>query len=129
MAQIKEQNKTPEKELNKTEVKNLSDAEFTILVMRTLKELTEYGNNMKKTQEEMKVTLSEIKKNLHGTNSGGEEAKIQVNDLEHKKEINIQPEEKKETRLQKNKDSIRRVWDISKHANICIIGMPEEEEE
>ena len=28
MAQTKEQNKTPEKELNKTEVTNLSDAEF-----------------------------------------------------------------------------------------------------
>ena len=39
-----------------------------------LKELTEYGNNMQKTQEEMKVTLSEIKKNLLGTNSGEDEA-------------------------------------------------------
>ena len=28
MAQMKEQNKTPEKELNKMEISNLSDAEF-----------------------------------------------------------------------------------------------------
>ena len=39
-----------------------------------LKELIEYGNNIRKTQAEMKVTLSEIKKNLQGTNSGVDEA-------------------------------------------------------
>ena len=33
-----------------------------------LKELIEYCNNIKNTQAEMKVTLSEIKKNLQGTN-------------------------------------------------------------
>ena len=47
----------------------------------------------------MKVTLSEIKKNLQGTISGGEEARIQINDLEHKKEISIQREQKEETRI------------------------------
>ena len=47
----------------------------------------------------MKVTLSEIKKNLQGTISGGEEARIQINDLEHKKEINIQPEQNEEARI------------------------------
>ena len=32
----------------------------------------------------MKVTLSEIKKNLQGIISGWKEARIQINDLEHK---------------------------------------------
>ena len=65
MVQLKEQNKTPEKELNKTEITNLSDAEFKTLVIRILKELIEYSNSIKKTTwAEMKVTLSEIKKNL-----------------------------------------------------------------
>ena len=44
--------------------------------IRMLKEFTEYGNNIK---EEMKVTLNEIKKNLKGSNSEGEEAGIQIN--------------------------------------------------
>ena len=66
VAQMKEQNKTPEKELNKMEISNLSDAEFKTLVIRMLKELIGYFNNIKKTQEEMKVTLREIKKNLQG---------------------------------------------------------------
>ena len=42
------------------EISNLSDAELKTLVIRTLKEITGYGNNIKKTQAEMKVTLSKI---------------------------------------------------------------------
>ena len=95
MAQMKEQNKAPEKERNETEITNLSDAEFKTLAIRMPRELIEYGNIIK---EEMKVTLSEIKKNLQGTNSEGEEAGIQINDLEHKEEISIQLEHQEETR-------------------------------
>ena len=64
MAQMKEQNKTPEKERNETEIANLSDAEFKTLVIKMLRELTEYDNNIKK---QMKVTLSKIKKNPQRT--------------------------------------------------------------
>ena len=39
MAQMKEQNKTTEKELNKKEITNISDAEFKTLVIRMFKEL------------------------------------------------------------------------------------------
>ena len=54
MAQRKEQIKTPEKELNKMEIGNLSDAEFKTLVIRMLKELSEDLNSIKKIQSEMK---------------------------------------------------------------------------
>ena len=47
MAQVKEQIKTPEKELNKMEINNPSDAEFKTLVIRMLKELSEDLNNIK----------------------------------------------------------------------------------
>ena len=86
MAQMKEQNKIPEKELSETEITNLSDADFKTLAIRMLRELIEYGNKIK---EEMKVTQREIKKNLQGTNSEGEETGIHINDLEYKEEINI----------------------------------------
>ena len=39
MAQMKDQIKTPEKELNELEISNLSDAEFKTLFIRMLKEL------------------------------------------------------------------------------------------
>ena len=47
---MKEQIKTPEKELNTVEISNLSDAEFKTLIIRMLKELSEDLNNIKKTQ-------------------------------------------------------------------------------
>ena len=47
MAQMKEQTKTPEKELNKMEISNLLDAEFKTLFIRMLKELSEDLNSIK----------------------------------------------------------------------------------
>ena len=47
MAQMKEQNKTPEKELNKMEISNLSDAKFKTLSIGMLKELSGYFNSKK----------------------------------------------------------------------------------
>ena len=57
MAQMKEQIKPTEKELNKVEISNLSDAEFKTLVIRMLKELSEDLNNIKNIQPEKKNTL------------------------------------------------------------------------
>ena len=94
---MKERNKIPEKELNEMEITDLTNAEFKTLVIRMLKEFIESG--MKKTQGDMKFTLSEIKKNLQGTNGGGDETENQINNLEHKEEKNIQPEQQEEKRI------------------------------
>ena len=48
VAQMKEQNKTPGKELSEMEIANLSDVEFKTLVIRTLKEIIGYSNSTKK---------------------------------------------------------------------------------
>ena len=87
MAQMKEQNKTPE-ELNEMEISNLSDAEFKILIIRMLKELSEDLNGIKKIQSEMKDTLIEIKNNSQGNSSRVDKAENQINDLEHKEAKN-----------------------------------------
>ena len=59
MTQMKEQIKTPEKELNEMEISNLSDAEFKTLVIRMLKERSVDLSSVKKDSE-MKDTLNEI---------------------------------------------------------------------
>ena len=82
------------------EIANLSDAEFKTLVIRMLRELIEYSKSIK---EKVRATLNEIKKNPQATNNEGKEAKVQINNLEHKEEINIQPEQNEETRIQKKK--------------------------
>ena len=78
---MKEQSKTPVKELSKMEIANQSDGEFKTLMVRMLGELIEYRKSIR---EEMKATLSEIKKNLQVTNSEDKKAGVQINILEHK---------------------------------------------
>ena len=60
MAQMKEQIKTPEKELTDMEISNLSVAEFKTTVIRMLKEFSEDLNSTKKIQSETKFTLIEV---------------------------------------------------------------------
>ena len=55
MAQMKEQKKTPEKELNKMQITNLPDAKVTTLMIRMLREITGYCNSIKMTLAEVKV--------------------------------------------------------------------------
>ena len=52
MAQMKEQSKTPEKELNKKEISNVLKAEFRTLVIRMLNGLSFNLNNLKKNKSE-----------------------------------------------------------------------------
>ena len=58
----------------------------------------------KKTQSETKETPREIKNNLQGNNRRVDEAKNQINDLEHKEAKNKSKQEEK--RIQKNEDSV-----------------------
>ena len=75
----------------------------------------------------MKFTLSEIKKNLQGSNSGEEKAeKAMIWNTRKEKAFN-QSSKKKE--LKKNEDSLRNLWDNFKHTSVRIIGVPEGEEE
>ena len=126
MAQMKEQIKDPEKELSNKEIASLTDAQFKTLVIRMLMEMIEYGHKIK---EEVKAIQREIKKNTQGTNSEGKETRTQINDLEQKEEIGIQPEQIEVTRIQKNEEKLKKLWDNFKHSNIRIIEVPGEEKE
>ena len=77
-----------------------------------------------KMKEEMKAIQSEIKKNIQGTNSEGKETGTHIKDLEQKEEVNIQPEQNEETRIQKNEEKLRNLWDNFKCSNIWNIGVP-----
>ena len=91
-----------------------------------LTELIELGWKMKK---QMKDTQNEIKQNIQGTNSDRKETRTQSNDLEQKEEINIQPEQNEETRIQKSEETLKNLWDNQKRSNVQIIGVPEGEEQ
>ena len=54
---------------------------------------------------------SEMKRNLQGTSSEGKETGTQINDLDEKQEINIQPKLNEETRIQKKEERLKNLWD------------------
>ena len=125
IVQRKEQIKAPEKiELSNEAITNQSDAQFKTLVIRMFTELVEYGCKI-----EVKAMKSEIKENVQGTNSDGKETRMQINGLEQKEEINSQPEQNEETRIQKKEERLRNLWDNFICSNIQIIWVPEGEEE
>ena len=146
--QLKGKKEVSEIILNEKEASQLSDIEFKELVIRNLNELTQnyqklQGNycelmanyiNMKKEietinkgQEEMKNTISELKNTIEGIKSRLTEAEDQIRKLEDKVEKNTQQE--KENKFRKNEEGLREMQDIMKCNNICIIGIPEGEEE
>ena len=69
------------------------------------------------------------KKTIQGTNREGKETRTQINGLEQKEVINIQPDQNEETTIQKNEETVRNLWDKFKCSNIQIIGVPEGEKE
>ena len=81
-----------------------------------------YGH---KVEEEAKAMQSEIKKNTQGTNTDGKEIRTQINDLEQKEEINIQPEQNEETTMQNNEERLRNLQGNFQCSNIRIIAVAE----
>ena len=77
--------------------------------------MVEYGH---KIEEKVKAVQSEIKENVQGTNSEGKETGTQINGLEQEEEMNIQLEQNEETRIQKNEERLRNLWDNFKCSNI-----------
>ena len=80
-----------------------------------LKEIVEYGC---KIEEKVKAIKSEIKENVPVTNSDGNETGTQINIFEQKEVIKIPPEQNEETRIQKNEERLRNLWDNFKCSNI-----------
>ena len=120
MTQVKEQIQTRQ---NGDE--QFIDAKFKTLVIRMLKELSEYLKSMKKTHAEMMDILMEIKNNLQGNNSRMDESENQSNDLEYK-EAKYNQSEQEEKRIQKHEGNTSSLQDNFKRSNICIIGVPGE---
>ena len=48
----------------------------------------------------------------------GKETRTQVNNLQEKEEINIQPEQNEGTRIQNNEERLRNLWDNFKRSHL-----------
>ena len=119
MYQMKEQEKTPEKQLNEVEIGNLPEKEFRIMIVKMIqdfrkrteakiekmqemfnKDLEELKNKhpeeLKNKQLEMNNTITETKNTLEGINSRRTEAEERINYLEDKMVQFTATEQKKE---------------------------------
>ena len=151
MFQTKEQDKTPEKQLNEVEIGNLPERQFRIMIVRIIqdlgkrmeakiekmqevfnKDLEELKNKhleeLKNKQTEMNNRITEMKNTLEGIHSRITEAEEWISDLEDRMVELTATEQNKEKRMKRNEDSIRDLWDNIKHNNIHIIEIPEGEE-
>ena len=137
MYQMKEQDKTPEKQLNEVEIGNLPEKEFRIMIVKMIQDLgktmeakiqkmQEMFNKdleeLKNKQTEMNNTITEMKTTLEGINSRITEAVEWISDLEDSMVEFTAAEENKEKRMKRNEDSLRDFWDNIKWNNIHIIG-------
>ena len=76
----------------------------------------------------MNNTITEMKNTLEGINSRINEAEEHISDLEDRMVEFTAAEQNKETRMKRNEDSLRDLWDNIKCNNIRIIGVAEGEE-
>ena len=151
MYQMKEQDKTPGKQLNEVEIGNLPEKEFRIMIVKMIQDLgkrmeakiekmqemfskdleelkKKHLEELKNKQTEMNNKISEMKNTLEGINSRIIEAEERISDQEDRMVEITAMEQNKEKRMKRNEDSIRGLWDNIKNNNICIIGVPEGEE-
>ena len=143
MYKMKEQDKTPEKQINEVEIGNLPEKEFRIMIVKMIQDLgkrmeakiekmQEMFNKdldeIKNKQTEMNNTITEKKTAQEGINSRITEAEERISDLEDRMVEFTAAEQNKEKRMKRNEDSLRGFWDIKRN-NICIIGVPEGERE
>ena len=82
---------------------------------------------IKKGQSIMNNAITEIKNTLEGTNSRITEAEDRISEVvDSMVEIN-EAERKKETRIKRNENNLRDLWDNVKCPNSQVIGVPEED--
>ena len=122
MYQMKEQDKTSEKQLNEVEIGNLPEKGFRIMIVKMIKDLRkrmeakiekmqEMFNKdleeLKNKQTEMNNKITEMKTTLEGNNIRITEAEEQISDLEDRMVEFTAAEQNKEKRTKRNKDSLR----------------------
>ena len=143
MYQMKEQDKTPEKQLNEVEIGNIPEKEFGIMIVKMIQDLgkrmeakiekmQEMFNKeleeLKNKQTEMNNIINRMKTTLEGIKSRITEVQERISDLEDRMVEFTAAEQNKEKRMKRNEDSLRDFWENIKCNNIRIIGVPEGEE-
>ena len=76
----------------------------------------------------MDSTISEMKNTREGINNRITETENRISDVEDRMVEITATEKNKEKMMKRTEESLRDLWDNIKCTNICVIGVPEEEE-
>ena len=91
--------------------------------------LMDLQRNMQELKDKDGRENTEIKQSLEGLKSRLDEVQEAVNAIEIREHEHREAEEEKDKRICRNETILRELCDQSKWNNICIIGVPEGEEE
>ena len=128
-AQMKEQIRNTEVQINEDKIGKLSEKEFRIIIVNMTQNLE---NKVEKMQEsfnedleelknkhtEIINTVTEIKNTLEGINSRISEAEERISELEDKMVEITSEKQNKVKSMKKAEDGFRELWDHIKHTNI-----------
>ena len=129
IAQMKEQTRNTEVQINENETGKLPEKEFRIMIVKMIKSLE---SRMEKMQEsinkdlkklknkhtETNNTITEIKNTLEGINSRISETEEHISELEDRTVEITSEEQNKVKRMKRTEDSPRGLWDNIKSINI-----------
>ena len=140
---MKEESKNPHDQINEEEMGNLPEKEFKVMIVKMIQNLRnrmeawiekiqEMFNKdlqrLKNKQTEMNNTITEMKSTVEGISNRTTEAEERKSELEDRTVEIIAKEQNKEKGMKRIEDNLTDLWDNTKHTNIRIIGVPEEEE-
>ena len=114
---MKEQDKTPEEQLNEEDISNLSEKEFRVMIVKMIqdvrnrmearigkiqKKFSKDLEEIKNKQTEMNKTITEMKNTLEGINGRITEAEEWISDLEDRMVEITAAEQNKKKRMKRN---------------------------
>ncbi|KAF0871960.1 LORF1 protein, partial [Crocuta crocuta] len=126
-------------EMLKTDISKITEQEFRTIVIKLIAGLDKGMEDIRETTatktmelkdscDELKSAINEMQNKMEASNAWTEEAERRISDLE---DIIIQKEEaekKRDKLIQEHERRVRELSNTIKQNNICIIGIPEEEE-
>ena len=125
LVQSKIINTIPEKDLNDMDLKTLPERKFKIKIINILMQV---GKDIQELRNEFRPEIQSLKSMMEGIKSRLDMVEETINEIETREEEYKEAEAQREKMNSKNERILRELCDQSKRNNICIIGVPEEEE-
>ena len=126
-------------ELIKNNLSNVTENEFKIIVIKLItgfkksikdsrESIATEIKGLRNSQEELKNAINEVQNKMEVATAWIEEAEERIGELEDTFMEKEEAGKKRDKKIQEYEGRIRGLSDVMKCNNICIIGIPEEEE-